>query len=81
MYDGWNLINVYFKSHVQYLSIGSHFTHFYCIGRRFGAFSPRVEIVKTTYTVYFVPSPVYSGGIKVLFLGEMLEELVGYPTN
>ena len=42
---GYNLINVYLKSHVNYLSIGSHFTHFYCIGRRFGAFSPRVEIV------------------------------------
>ena len=38
-------INVYFKYHIQYLSIGIHFTHFYCIGRRFGAFSPRVEIV------------------------------------
>ena len=45
MYDGWTVINVYFKSHFQYLRIEIHFTHVYCIGRRFGAFSPRVEIV------------------------------------
>ena len=45
MYDGWTVINVYFKYNVHYLSIGIHFTHFYCIGRRFGAFSPRVETV------------------------------------
>ena len=43
---GWNIINVYYKFHVQYLSIGSHFTHFYCIWRRFGSFSRRVEISK-----------------------------------
>ena len=41
MYDEWTVMNVYFKSHVQYLSIGNHFTHFYCIfflmkGLRFG---------------------------------------------
>ena len=45
MYDGWAVINVYLNSHVQYLSIGSHFTHFYCIGRRFGALRVVLERV------------------------------------
>ena len=39
MSDGWNLINFYFRSYFHYLSIVIHFTHFYCIGGRFGAFS------------------------------------------
>ena len=37
-----SLINLY---HFNYLIIWIHFTHFYCIGRRIYAFSPRVEIV------------------------------------
>ena len=65
MYDQWAVINVHFKSHVQYLSIGIHFSHFYCIGKRFGAFSPRVEIViwelfgRESYSLYKLNHDAY----------------------
>ena len=47
IYDEWSVIYDYYRFHVHPSSVWGHFTQFSCIWRRFGAISPRVELVRT----------------------------------
>ena len=45
IYDEWTSMDEYYKFNIQQLSIWSHLTQCIFIWRRFGAISPRVELV------------------------------------